>query len=342
MVLSSRVHNLIGKEFGNWTVIDFGERCKLNRIQWLCKCKCGAIKNVAATSLKNGDSRSCGCHKREVAANRFSENRKNKIGRKYGRLTITSINSVGSPTKYDCLCDCGNTSVVAGPNLVTGAVQSCGCLNSEVAKRRNDNFRETLLGKKFGRLEVISFDGVKNRFSHFECRCDCGNVVSVAGINLNSGNTQSCGCYMKEVVSDKFKTHGLSKHPLYGIWGSIIQRCTNPKISNYEYYGGSGIKICNEWRANFEAFYYWAIANGYQEGLEIDRFPDRNGNYEPTNCRWTTKEEQSRNRDIVKLSLEEAIEIRKDNRTQTEIARDYGVSQGTVSSIKRNKIWKEP
>lgn len=74
----------------------------------------------------------------------------------------------------------------------------------------------------------------------------------------------------------------------------MVQRCTNPKASNYKRYGGRGIKICDEWRKNFVSFYDWAVTHGYKEGLSLDRI-DVNGNYEPVNCRWATLEQQQNN-----------------------------------------------
>jgi hypothetical protein len=73
------------------------------------------------------------------------------------------------------------------------------------------------------------------------------------------------------------------------------RRCEQPTHSRFEYYGARGIKVCPEW-ASLETFREWALANGYADNLTIDRFPDRDGNYEPNNCRWVTIQEQQKNR----------------------------------------------
>lgn len=93
--------------------------------------------------------------------------------------------------------------------------------------------------------------------------------------------------------------HGGSKSKLYTCWKGMKARCYNLKISNYFRYGGRGIKVCNKWKNDFRVFRAWALANGYKENLTIDRI-DNNGNYEPSNCQWITKEENSRKDKINK------------------------------------------
>jgi hypothetical protein len=86
--------------------------------------------------------------------------------------------------------------------------------------------------------------------------------------------------------------HGLSSHRLNKIWRMMRQRCNNPKDNAFKNYGGKGVTICKEWNT-FINFYNWAMSNGYQEGLTIDR-KDSNGNYEPSNCEWVTRAENCR------------------------------------------------
>lgn len=152
-----------------------------------------------------------------------------------------------------------------------------------------------ITGQRFGRLTVIGFDK-QDEFRQYMwlCKCDCGNVVSIRGYSLRSGNTQSCGCIQKETNLKLRQTHGMTKTRIYNIWQSMKQRCSTPSVSCYKYYGGRGISVCDEWQS-FEPFYQWAISNGYADNLTIDRI-DVNGNYEPINCRWITIQEQQRNK----------------------------------------------
>lgn len=89
--------------------------------------------------------------------------------------------------------------------------------------------------------------------------------------------------------------HGYRRHPLYRLWSLIKTRCCNPACEAYPRYGGRGITICNEWKDNFIPFRDWALTNGYEQGLEIDRI-NNDGNYEPTNCHFVTRRENSNNR----------------------------------------------
>lgn len=152
--------------------------------------------------------------------------------------------------------------------------------------------QETMTGKRFGRLVVLSMDRAEKKNGRFWlCRCDCGNLTVVRETDLRRGNTKSCGCLRKE----RLQIHGDRYTRLYNIWKGMKKRCGYQKAVNYKNYGGRGIKVCSAWEKSFSAFREWALQNGYQDDLTIDRV-DNNGNYEPGNCRWVTMKEQNHNK----------------------------------------------
>lgn len=154
-----------------------------------------------------------------------------------------------------------------------------------------------LTGRKFGRWTVIKEAGKsKSGDLKWKCDCDCGNVRVVSSINLRRGLSKSCGCFKKERAKETSTTHGMVQTLIYKVWNAMIQRCSNPKSPNFKYYGGRGIKVCQEW-LKFESFF--EDMGERPEGLTLERI-NNNGNYEPSNCKWATAEEQSRNRRIQK------------------------------------------
>jgi hypothetical protein len=150
-------------------------------------------------------------------------------------------------------------------------------------------------GKRFGKLVAIKQVGKnKSGYQLWLCKCDCGGESVVNYHNLKNNHTQSCGCLRRERTIEANTIHGLRKTRLYRIWHHMRERCYYPKEKRYAQYGGRGIIVCDEWKNDFQAFYAWAIANGYKEDLSIDRI-DVNGNYEPSNCRWVSQKKQCNN-----------------------------------------------
>ena len=154
--------------------------------------------------------------------------------------------------------------------------------------------KKDLTGQRFGRLIAIEpIEERKDTHIIWRCLCDCGNECFVKSSRLINGATKSCGCFAREQSSKRATTHGISGTPIYKIWASIIYRCENPNCPAYKNYGGRGIKICERWRKSFEAFY--ADVGDPPKGKSFDRYPNNDGDYEPTNWRWATASEQVAN-----------------------------------------------
>lgn len=155
------------------------------------------------------------------------------------------------------------------------------------------------IGEPFDRLTV---DGIPedrrnsrgDQIAWYPCRCQCGAGLSVSYGALVSGNTKSCGCRQKDVVRSLNRTHGETKSRLYGIWSMMIARCENANFPRHKDYGGRGILMCREWRNDFAVFAQWAKSNGYADDLTIER-GDVNGHYEPSNCTWIPRSQQTDN-----------------------------------------------
>lgn len=137
---------------------------------------------------------------------------------------------------------------------------------------------------------LLTFKGYvkKNNRNEILSVCECGNEYSQPKSKFAKKHCISCGCYKKDKSKENGKhnsTHGMTKTPIHRIWGSMKQRCYNPKDSHYEFYGEKGIEVFEEWKNDFLTFYRWAINNGYVNGLSIER-KNNNEGYNPKNCIW--------------------------------------------------------
>ncbi len=137
----------------------------------------------------------------------------------------------------------------------------------------------------------------------FKVRCDCGTETTALMTNLRSGNIRSCGCSKvaaARVIGRSNTKHGgasTNGHRAveYAIWNNMKFRCENPKARNYKRYGGRGIKVCARWRDSYPTFLA-DMGPRPSPAHSIDRYPNNDGDYEPTNCRWATRSEQERNK----------------------------------------------
>lgn len=185
------------------------------------------------------------------------------------------------------------------------------------------------IGNKYGYVEILEkTDKRKRGYIVYKCKCyNCGKIVEKTLEHLqtrkNKGyNNMTCGCFDKHY--NNFYKNGLSNTRLRHIYDNMKSRCYNKNNKSYKYYGGKNVTICDEWLKDFEFFYNWAINNGYQENLTIDRI-DTNGNYEPNNCRWVNFREQISNRtNTIKLKYKNQI------KPLSEWAKEYNIEISTL------------
>lgn len=163
-------------------------------------------------------------------------------------------------------------------------------------------------------------------------KCICGNEKEVCIFHVTSLHTISCGCKSsRSTMGERNTTHGLGKHPLYGVWNTIKYRCYNENNVKYKNWGGIGIIMCEEWKKDFKPFFDWCMENGWKKGLQVDKDTKGGKIYSPENCILTTSKvnnNKRRNNFIIEY----------DGRKQTlsEWASETGIGGGTI----RNRIEK--
>lgn len=194
-----------------------------------------------------------------------------------------------------------------------------------------------MIGKRYGRLVVLerAEDFVApsgRRETGVLCRCDCGNIKRLRSAVLKTGNTKSCGCLRKEVSSVKNKTHGLSHSRLWNIWCLMIERCERESNKSYKNYGAKGIRVCDEWH-DLGVFAAWAMANGYDDTLTIDRI-DSSKNYCPENCRWADRKTQNNN-----TSRNHRITFNDETKTMAQWSEDTGISYAALKTRLNKHGW---
>lgn len=200
------------------------------------------------------------------------------------------------------------------------------------------NRQINLSGHKFGLLSVVKFMDIISGRSIYECKCDCGSVISVKAKYLLNGDTKSCGCLKIIKCSENGKkrtTHGLTKHPLFKVWSSMKDRCLNKDCHAYSDYGGRGIMVEESWM-DFQTFFN-DVSPTYRSGLELDRYPNNDGNYASNNFRWATPTENKRNkRNTLYLTIDGLT------KAASQWASEMGINRASVwCRIKRGLSGKE-
>lgn len=180
-------------------------------------------------------------------------------------------------------------------------------------------------GQQCGKLTAIKEINKKRKNSNRSdwlviCKCSCGKITEVTTYNFNHKICVSCGC-SKTNKPSKCRKYKL----LYQVWSEMKRRCNNKKSISFINYGARGISVCSEWENDFNKFLCWSLTNGYNIGLSIDRI-ENNGNYEPTNCKWSTCTEQSNN-----TRQNRHLQFHGKVKTLTEWAKELKMSEKLIS-----------
>lgn len=176
--------------------------------------------------------------------------------------------------------------------------------------------RTDLTGKKFGRLTVIRFKNMYKNKSNWFCKCECGNCCTVLGDDLKRLKTKSCGCLREENIT----THNKSKSLEYKIWEAIKHRCNNSNNNQYKNYGGRGITVCDRW-SKFENFY--EDMGDRPTDKHILSRKDKNGNFEPDNCKWLNELSSTVNNETKSLKEWSKISGTNYQTIQTRLQRGW-------------------
>lgn len=321
----ARIVDLTGRVFGRLTVIE-REYSSNGRIKWICKCECGIYTSVVASSLQEGNTRSCGCLSREVAAERcethgLSHTRRYRILRgmvqrcynpkgssyeNYGGRGITVCDEWREDfiVFYEWAEDNGYSPALSIDRIdVNGNYEPSNCRWAS-PKEQNRNTRRNVFIEALGEIKTL------------------GEWEEITGVR---GGTIRKRYKDGKREEELFKPINKSQHKLTGIKRlkrilySAKARCYNSNHTSYKDYGGRGIEVCEEWINDVNSFCVWAIEAGYQDDLSLDRI-DNNRGYSPDNCRWATVYEQAANkRGCIYLTYNGKTEIASEWARELEI-----------------------
>jgi hypothetical protein len=175
-------------------------------------------------------------------------------------------------------------------------------------------------------LTVLRRTESNSQGTRWICVCECGTEMVATGCRLKSVHTASCGCLRADQMAAVATVHGQSMTKLHRVLRSMRGRCLNPSDPAYKHYGGRGISICEKWKTDAAAFMEWAHANGYREGLTIDRI-DNDGDYTPENCRWVDRFVQRNN-----CRNNRRHDYRGKSYTLAQLARIADLAPGTIAN----------
>jgi hypothetical protein len=262
---------------------------------------------------------------------RRAHNFKDLTGQRFGSLVVTSMGERrGKVLYWNVLCDCGATNLVAGNNLTSGGSSRCGFR----CPLRIDPRMKDETGNVYGKLTVLGYAGKSlksHKGAYWNCRCECGVELVVVGVTLRNGATRSCsaGC---GITTHGHTTNAASRRSReYGCWQDMKARCYKPNHQLFKNYGARQISVCVRWLESFENFFEDMGPKPFPEA-SIGRI-DNDGNYEPSNVRWETYEQQHNNKRTSHYLTHDGITL-----TIAQWARRIGMHPNTLSE-RLSKGW---
>lgn len=185
---------------------------------------------------------------------------------------------------------------------------------------------QDITGRRYGRWTVIKFhDAVRYTRAtviRWLCSCDCGTEKIVQGQSLKNGKSVSCGCVRNEAVRQRMTKHGMYKSSEYAAWAHMMDRCRNPRSSEFKNYGGRGIAVCEPWAD--AAVFLADMGKRPSTKHSLERKKNNLG-YSPENCIWATPPEQCNNKRTNRR-------LRFNGRVQTvaQWAREFKMKEKTL------------
>jgi hypothetical protein len=250
------------------------------------------------------------CRKEHDRRRRESRSPYLKAGEKHNRwLALETADSAGDRVLFRC--ECGTEKELGAKTVRIGISQSCGCL-----RRSAKSYIKA--GERYNRWLLL--EDASTGHGLVLCRCDCGTERKVQAKSIKRGDSQSCGCLKVEKTAERNTKHGLSSHPLHGIYKAMLHRCMNPSNRGYASYGGRGITVCNRWLGP-EGLAHFVEDMGERPSKRhtLDRINNDEG-YCPENCRWMTWDVQARNKRPRVSNAEHEATLSEIARLQARIA----------------------
>jgi hypothetical protein len=254
-------------------------------------------------------------------------------GKRFNRLLVINKAKRLSPKegiRWNCLCDCGNYTIVRSDGLKQNRTKSCGCFERELNSLASI---EVIISKMPSNSKLTpicrlseTLDKKHKDYSKIYCQCECGKFTCVESRSLISGGTVSCGCHARKILLSRITKFTNNNPVIYSIYRSMIARCYTITKNGYKNYYKKGVKVCDEWKNDYQKFLDWCLENGWQKGLQLDKDIKGNGMlYSPETCCFVTARDNGLARENVnKIVFNGSV------RTVREVGRELGISATTI------------